>query len=102
MSDRITPLPGLADSAGRQIVLLITSDQSLERDDGEGIPVTKRKRCTEYLVIQKLRLAGEEKEWRIWGHTEPVTVEDLNSPIFNPDTSLSERLMAVKESFGTQ
>lgn len=55
------------------------------------------KDCTEYIVIQKLRWAGEEGEWRIWGHATPSTVEDLESPMFSTKLSLYERLMALKD-----
>lgn len=40
---------------------------------------------------------GEEEDWRVWGHTSPTTVEDLDSPFFAAGLTLSERLAAMKE-----
>lgn len=37
------------------------------------------------------------REWRIWGHATPTTVEDLDSPFFAPGLTLSERMDAMKD-----
>ncbi|KAL2219136.1 hypothetical protein M432DRAFT_545617 [Thermoascus aurantiacus ATCC 26904] len=107
LSDRATVLPELPDSGVRQVVVRITSRQSTstisspakrgsESATSESTTV-KQQDCTEYVVLQKLRLMGEEDEWRIWGHTSPTTVEDLDSPFFAAGLTLSERLAGMKE-----
>ncbi|TQB69186.1 hypothetical protein MPDQ_002194 [Monascus purpureus] len=108
VSDRATQIPELEDSGVRQVILRITSRQSTskytvpsKREAENSTPTLKSapviKDCTEYIVIQKLRWAGEEGEWRIWGHATPSTVEDLESPMFSTKLSLYERLMALKD-----
>lgn len=108
VSDRATQIPDIADSGVRQVVLRITSRQATEtttvpskrgtaKTDSTPESSPKIKDCTEYLVIQKLRWAGEEDDWRIWGHTTATTVEDLDNPIFAPQLSVYERFMAIKD-----
>ena len=110
VSDRASQLPELKDSGIRQIVLRITSRQTIfkyykttaatavgQAPRLSEAPVTKN--CTEYVVIQKLRFTGEDGPWRIWGNTSASTVEDLDNPLFNPSLSLQDRLMAMRDEF---
>ncbi|KAI9927992.1 hypothetical protein MW887_002844 [Aspergillus wentii] len=108
VADRKTQIPDLPDSTVRQVVVRITSKQSTGksklpsgRDANtavEDATPEKQQDCTEYIVIQKLRWAGDEQDWRIWGHATPTTVEDLDSPFFASGLTISERLDAMKET----
>ncbi|KAF7585337.1 hypothetical protein BBP40_011221 [Aspergillus hancockii] len=107
VSDRGTQIPEIADSGVRQVVLRITSRQSTGKvkttKSANAVETTtpaKQQDCTEYIVLQKLRWFGEEEDWRIWGHTTPTTVDDLDNPMFVSGLSLSERMEAMKESMG--
>lgn len=105
LSDRATLMPEIPDSAIRQIVLRIKSEQtSFKSTKGEtenvvksvyGLP--KVQICTEYVVIQKVKLAGREKDWEIWGFAKPTTMEDLDSPFFATGMSLKDRVMAMQD-----
>ncbi|KAL1998506.1 hypothetical protein VTN02DRAFT_6054 [Thermoascus thermophilus] len=122
VSDRATQIPDFPDSGVRQVVVRIASRQSTStmslsakrpvqgstgspslRPETKSAsasqePVTvKQQDCTEYIVFQKFRWMGEEEDWRVWGHTSPTTVEDLESPLFAAGLTLSERLAAMKE-----
>ncbi|KAL2009180.1 hypothetical protein VTN00DRAFT_7374 [Thermoascus crustaceus] len=122
VSDRVTQIPERPDSGVRQVVVRITSRQSTSTmslpakrgvQESAGSPslrsetkstsasqepvAVKQQDCTEYIVFQKFRWMGEEEDWRIWGHTNPTTVEDLDSPFFAAGLTLSERLAATKE-----
>ncbi|KKK24901.1 hypothetical protein ARAM_000136 [Aspergillus rambellii] len=110
VSDRATQIPELPDSGVRQVVLRITSRQSTGKVqlpagkpgqwvdlEGAKPPTLKHQDCTEYIVLQKLRWTGQEDPWRIWGHTKPTTVDDLDSPFFASGLTLGERMEAMKE-----
>ncbi|EYE96215.1 uncharacterized protein EURHEDRAFT_498305 [Aspergillus ruber CBS 135680] len=108
LADRATQIPEIPKSGVRQVVLRITSSQStgkvklstnkrgLVEDAALEVTPAKQRDCTEYIVLQKLMWFGEEQEWRIWGHTTPTTVEDLETPFFAPGLSLSDRMEAMK------
>ncbi|THC98030.1 hypothetical protein EYZ11_002456 [Aspergillus tanneri] len=111
VSDRATQIPEIPDSGVRQVVVRITSRQSTgkiklqpkHRPQGPSVPAenaasTKQQDCTEYIVVQKLRWAGEEEDWRIWGHATPTTVEDLSNAFFAPGMTVADRLEAMKDS----
>lgn len=105
LSDRATLIPEFPDSAIRQIVLRIKSEQSSFKksmDNADSLErgtysVPKLQDCTEYMVIQKVRLAGKEKDWEIWGFTKPTTLEDLDSPFFAAGLSMKERVLAMQD-----
>ena len=107
LSDRATLIPEVPDSAIRQIVLRIKSQQCSLKRSKEGtdnlekavFSVPKVQDCTEYMVIQKVRIAGKEKDWEIWGFTKPTTLEDLDSPFFAAGLSLKERVLALQDKF---
>ncbi|GAM43763.1 hypothetical protein TCE0_060f18840 [Talaromyces pinophilus] len=107
LSDRATLIPEVPDSAIRQIVLRIKSQQSSLKISKEGtdnleqavFSVPKVQDCTEYVVIQKVRIAGKEKDWEIWGFAKPTTLEDLDSPFFAAGLSLKERVLALQDRF---
>ncbi|KAL3472650.1 hypothetical protein BJX99DRAFT_235087 [Aspergillus californicus] len=108
VSDRATQIPEIPDSGVRQVVLRITSQQStgeVQRKLSEDSipsekPITKKRDCTEYIVLQKMRWLGQEQDWRVWGHATPTTVEDLENPFFASGVSLAERIEAMKDSMG--
>lgn len=105
LSDRATALPEVDGAGLRQVVVRITSRQSKGRTkqpstkgspaESENMPTTTQD-CTEHIVLQRMRWAGREEPWRIWGHTTPTTVEDLDHPLFAPGLSMIERLEAFK------
>ncbi|EED13928.1 conserved hypothetical protein [Talaromyces stipitatus ATCC 10500] len=103
LSDRATAIPELADSGIRQIILRITSQQRSQKltvieENGQAIDaLPKIQDCTEYVVIQKVRIMGKEKEWEIWGFTKPTTLEELDSPFFASGMSLKDRLQAMQD-----
>jgi protein MBA1 len=110
VSDRATQIPEITNSGVRQVVVRITSRQSTGKvkvtkspksaTSVETTTPAKQQDCTEYIVLQKLRWFGEEEDWRIWGHTSPSTVDDLDNPMFMSGLSLSERMDAMKEAMG--
>ena len=112
LSDRATTIPDLPDSYIRQIVLRIKSQQStfkMSKDETEElskkgvveIPLSvtspKIQDCTEYLVIQKVRIGGRDRDWEIWGFVKPTTWEDLDSPFFASGLTLKERVQAMQD-----
>jgi protein MBA1 len=111
MADRAMQIPDLPSSGLRQVVVRITSRQTTGtipvagkrgnrqlEPTSEATPKVKSQDCTEYLVLQKLMWGGEEDEWRIWSHTTPTTLEDLDSPYFATGLTLSERLSMMRET----
>ncbi|KAJ5116398.1 hypothetical protein N7456_000746 [Penicillium angulare] len=111
MSDRATSLPEIANSGIRQIVLRVTSRQSMskstppsrERTPGgtEVEAPTKEQNCEEYVVIQEIRWNGISSGWRVWGYTKPTDLETLNSdPYFAPGLSPMERIDAMRKTMG--
>ncbi|KAL1995482.1 hypothetical protein VTN49DRAFT_1669 [Thermomyces lanuginosus] len=110
VSDRATQIPEVPDSGIRQVVVRITSRQTTtttqqvkggrrgSKEETFNPPQVKTQDCTEYIVVQKMMWMGEEREWRIWGHAKPTTVEDLENPFFAPGLTLSERLEMFKDS----
>lgn len=96
-------IPDLPDSGIRQIVMRIDSQQgtqtlSTARDpDGESPSPLKIQDCTEYIVIQKVKIAGFQKDWEVWGYTKPTTLEDLDSPWFATNLSFKERVEAMQD-----
>ena len=113
MSDRATQLPELANSGIRQIVLRLTSQQSMNKvipsrlsrersGPSETVePPAKEQSCEEYVVIQEIRWNGNSTGWRIWGYTKPTNLDTLNSdPYFAPGMSPIERIEAMKRSMG--
>ncbi|PLB35653.1 uncharacterized protein BDW47DRAFT_109923 [Aspergillus candidus] len=110
VSDRATQIPELPDSGVRQVVVRITSRQSTGKSKvrtqrGQQTPANeveeaapvKQQDCTEYIVIQKLRWVGEETDWKVWGHTSPTTVDNLNDPAFAAGLTMRERMEAIQD-----
>lgn len=110
LSDRAITLPELPDSSLRQIVFRIKSQQIFmklpklpkgEKDHLEkglfGIP--RIQNCTEYMVIQKVKLMGRDKDWEIWGFTQPTTFEELDNPFFATGLTMKERLQDMQDKF---
>ena len=73
-------------SALYQVVVKIRSQQSLERTrsikDGLSSDTTKEKEpiienMTEYVILQRKMLRGDEGEWKISGTMEESKVEDV-------------------------
>lgn len=79
VSNRAIRLP-IPDSGLRQAIVRISSSQSLAKYDFHGnlIPGTgEPKDVTEYFVIQKRLINGQETYWEVWGTVEETTVEKL-------------------------
>ncbi|OXV08108.1 hypothetical protein Egran_04129 [Elaphomyces granulatus] len=109
LSDRGVAFPNMPDSGVRQIVARVTSRQSTGKTssaDGQMVSgdanlqpsQVKQQNCTEHIVFQRLMWSGEELGWSIWGHANPTTVDDLDSPHFAQGLTASERLSAVMNS----
>ncbi|PGG98871.1 hypothetical protein AJ79_08747 [Helicocarpus griseus UAMH5409] len=87
----------------RQVIVRIRSRQSLVRPVSqvkESSEQQKKKQVetppkdfTEYVVLQKMLVAGVELPWKIWGFTKATTMEELDTnPAFMAGLSLKERL----------
>lgn len=84
VSRRMTKLP-LEESALRQLVVKINSEQTLTRvsSDSGGEPDMVRqltgrpKQFVEYLVLQKRVLRGNEGPWKVWGTTSETSARDV-------------------------
>lgn len=106
LSDRAAVIPGIPDSFIRQVVVRIASDQTsmkVKKKDlstatlADTSMMPRMESCTEYVVVQKVKISGYEKDWQIWGFAKPTTLEDLDSPFFSSQLSLKERLAAMQE-----
>lgn len=95
-------IPEFPKSGIRQIVVRMTSRQSMQKSTttkaGKVVEApAKVQDCEEYIVIQQLIWNNKPTEWQIWGHTNPTTLEKLNTdPFLAPGLSLMERLEAMK------
>jgi protein MBA1 len=109
MSDRATSIPELANSGIRQIVVRVTSRQSMATSKVEQAkrgaqPVetlvsTKEQDCVEYIVVQNLRWNGKDNGWMLWGHVTPTTMQQvMEDPYFAPGLSAMERMEQIKEA----
>ena len=79
VSNRAIRLP-IPDSGLRQAIVRISSSQSLAKYDFHGILIPgtgEPKDVTEYFVIQKRLINGQETYWEVWGTVEETTVEKL-------------------------
>lgn len=53
----------------------------------------KQQDCTEYLVLQRFMINGEDGDWKVWGLAEETTPEELDSdPMFAPGLSMKDRI----------
>lgn len=75
LADRISPLPIGKNATLRQVIAEIKSYQTLDKKDGSP---PKGQQKTEMVVMQKLRMDGEEDDWMIWGTIEPMTKEQVD------------------------
>ncbi|OAT10879.1 hypothetical protein BDBG_06658 [Blastomyces gilchristii SLH14081] len=92
----------------RQVVVRIQSRQSLVRPQppaAESPNEAKRTQpqaaageaksqtSTEYIVLQKMLVAGKEGDWKVWGFVNESTMEDMETnPAFAKGLSLKDRL----------
>lgn len=69
-----------------QVVVKVKSTQSLqkfmqgvgrEEDAGMRGPEDGPKTLVEYVVLQRIMVEGEEKDWMIWGTTQESKLEDV-------------------------
>lgn len=109
LSDRATQLPEVPKSGIRQIVLRVSSRQSMTKVNtapfqAKGAAAkdvaapAKEQDVTEYVVIQQLIWNGKDAGWRVWGNTKPTTMEQIwNDPSFAPGMTALERLDAMKD-----
>ncbi|KAJ5965903.1 hypothetical protein N7481_012617 [Penicillium waksmanii] len=117
LSDRATQLPEVPKSGIRQIVLRVSSRQSMTKvntapfqkaakgtttaggsKDVAAQQPAKEQDVTEYVVIQQLIWNGKDAGWRVWGNTKPTTMEQIwHDPSFAPGMTALERLDAMKD-----
>lgn len=111
MSDRATALPELAKSGIRQIVLRVTSRQSIHKEikilgsrPGQlqtEVTPSKEQDSLEYIVIQEMRQGGKSTGWRIWGTVQPTDLNSVHTdPYFAPGLSGLDRLQAMRDASG--
>jgi protein MBA1 len=74
VSDKVAPLPFGKNNLLRQCVVRIRTRQRLDRHDGADPKIAE---LTEYVVIQRMRLEGQDGGWKIWGTTKPSTMEEI-------------------------
>ncbi|KAK5092436.1 hypothetical protein LTR24_005254 [Lithohypha guttulata] len=106
MADRYAQLPVGEDASLRQIFVRIRSKQTLDRNDGKGVKEVER---SEIVVIQKMKMSGEEDDWMIWGTTEPTTGKKLDEVLNASDRSgretfasrLQNTMMGVAQKQGS-
>jgi len=109
LSDRAVAFPDMPDSGVRQIVARVTSrqstgmtffadDQIVSGSANSQPSQVKQQNCTEHIVLQRIMWSGEELGWSIWGHANPTTVNDLDSPHFAQGLTASERLSMIMDS----
>lgn len=106
LSDRATKIPELPNSGIRQIVLRMTSRQSMSKSNptlsrGTEVAVApvKEQDCHEYVVIQQIIWNGKDSGWRVWGHAKPTDVNTVYSdPYFAPGLTALERMEAIKNT----
>jgi hypothetical protein len=85
VSDRVAPLPFGNNNLLRQCVVRIRTRQRLDRHDGTG---PKTADLTEYVVLQRMRIQGQDEGWKMWGTTKPSTTEEIEKIMgANPTTS---------------
>lgn len=89
VSDRLIALP-FPDSYMRQCTVRIKSVQYyLPSDEWKYVTLSH----TEYVVIQRLRMRGEEGEWMIWGIVEPSTIADIDKILQGKGESVQSTMM---------
>lgn len=76
IADRIAPIPMANDASIRQVVVEIKSKQWLQTTEGKPL---KKGEKTELVVIQKLKVDGQEEDWKIWGTTKPSTKSEITA-----------------------
>lgn len=100
VSDKYGPLP-MSNSSLRQCIVRIKSVQAYRLADSDPNAARDVKLHTDYVVIQKMTLSGEEGRWMIWGLTEPTSMEELDKILEGkagePKMTLAER---VQENIG--
>jgi protein MBA1 len=75
VSDRLAPLP-VADTYIRQCIVRIRSVQQYELADADQSTTRSH---TDYVVIQKITTKGQDGEWKLWGLTEPTTMDEIDT-----------------------
>jgi hypothetical protein len=71
VSDRATAIPFGKQSYLRECIVRINSVQSVTNRDKS----LRTDKFTEYVVLQKLTVDGDEGQWRIWGTIDPSKEE---------------------------
>ncbi|EEP75617.1 predicted protein [Uncinocarpus reesii 1704] len=101
VSDRGAALPEAKGFGIRQAVIRIQSKQSLVTPGtGEEQNVEKQQDCTEYIVLQRFMVNGEDGDWKVWGLAEETTPEDLETdPMFAQGLSMKDRIEMLTMKF---
>jgi protein MBA1 len=93
----------------RQTVVRIRSRQSIQKpvtsrssnvggakiqgNGSDGTSPEKQQDCTEYVVLQRFMLSGEDGDWKIWGLAEETTPDQVvKDPAFAPGLSIRDRI----------
>ncbi|KAI1910776.1 hypothetical protein LOZ53_001677 [Ophidiomyces ophidiicola] len=98
ISDRAASLPDAKGFGVRQTIVRIQSKQSLitpTSGDEQNLEEMKEKMkdCTEYVVLQRFMINGEDGDWKIWGLAEETTVEDMEQdPMFAAGLTMKDRI----------
>ncbi|KAJ5639770.1 uncharacterized protein N7484_007632 [Penicillium longicatenatum] len=109
VSDRATQIPDMNNSGIRQIVVRLTSRQSMSKTApqprGKGSVAeiveapAKEQNCEEYFVIQELHWHGKSNGWRAWGYVKPTDIDTVYSdPYFAPGLTPLERIDGLKKT----
>ncbi|KAJ9614026.1 hypothetical protein H2200_002162 [Cladophialophora chaetospira] len=92
VADRLAPLP-FADTYIRQCTVRIRSVQDYMLANMDKSTILKH---TDYVVLQKMSSKGEEGPWKLWGITEPTTIEEMDAMLSGKSqdagTTLSDRI----------
>ncbi|KMP00278.1 hypothetical protein CIRG_00420 [Coccidioides immitis RMSCC 2394] len=105
ISDRAAALPEAKGFGIRQTVIRIQSKQSLitpssGEEQNAAQQSEKQQDCTEYVVLQRFMLNGEDGDWKVWGLAEETTPEDLETdPMFAQGLTMKDRIEMLSMRF---
>jgi mitochondrial protein MBA1 len=97
LAEKMVPIPIGKESWIRQCIVRLKTTQSLHKGTEEE-PRTQS--LTEYVVIQKLSINGEEQPWRMWGTVKPHTTFEIFDIMDGKFTPVSTFTGLVKEKIG--
>lgn len=95
--EKMVPLPVGQESWIRQCVVRLRTVQSLDKGRGTG---PQSQSLTEYIVIQKLSINGQEQPWRMWGTVKPHSTFETFEIMDGKFSPLSSFSSLMKEKMG--